>query len=214
MNRREFFLTAFAFQLSSLQEYCFDITSDRTIGVLPGQTTAREFLQRNANAEAAINGPYFDPSGRTQGLAYYAGKKIPTAPSEVRGYFTVSIDGKMIDTSERIENVDQYWLVLGSHPLLISQGSTLQASEARYNLRPAFRSAIGTKDNRNICFAVSNREILMRDWAGILLGSGYRAALNLDGGPVSQMAQRTSRGISAAGGGSQATRLIIFSYRR
>jgi len=53
----------------------------------------------------------------------------------------------------------------------------------------------------------------MSEWAQRLQDANYNSALNLDGGPISQMAVRdTSDEISVKGKGTKNTSLIIFSY--
>ena len=100
--------------------------------------------------------------------------------------------------------------------MLVTNGKVNnQALEDRYSERRFYRSAIGTKTGKDICFAVSTDAILMSEWSERLRETGYNGALNLDGGPISQMTIRDrTDGISVKGKGTGNTKLVIFSYRR
>jgi uncharacterized protein YigE (DUF2233 family) len=109
-------------------------------------------------------------------------------------------------------------LVIGTRPLLVKDGKIhSQAKLEKYNYNnqvalEAYRSAIGTKDGKNICFAVSQRAIIMSGWAAALQSAGYNQAINLDGGTISGLAVRESNSIQSYGGGIFPTRLIIYAY--
>lgn len=133
---------------------------------------------------------------------------------QVRGFFTVSRDGNKINVSETLDGKLDYWLVVGTHPLLVLNGNFHdQAAEDRYVRSPFYCSAIGTKDGK-VCFAVSEKTFSMRDWASMLQQSGYTGAINLDGGSISQMAVRENGKIETKGKGNQATRLVIFEQKK
>ena len=208
---------------SALEEYCFrinpNITPHATIGMREIATTPEQFLKQNSDVEAVINGIYFggkDTGQRPLGLAYLAEHHhlATERTKNIRGYFAVSRNGQEIMVTDgNIGNVENYWLVIGTHPLLVTNGKVhTQALEPRYNGND-YRSAIGTKSN-DICFAVSKNKIPMSEWAKILLSSGYSGAINLDGGPSSQMAVREGGSIKVMGGGTEKTHLVIFSYIR
>lgn len=231
MNRREFLIvfgygcagelvlsnTGFAQSKSPssrLEEYCFQISPAKSIGMRQVDTTPERFLRENPNVEAAINGIYFGQENKLEGIAYLADGHHFAAekPEHIRGYFTVDRKGNKIQVSESLAgNIDNYWLVIGTHPLLVTNGEVhSQANEERYK-GVAYRSAIGTK-NSNVCFAVSTDQILMNEWARRLKDAGYKGTINLDGGPISQMVVRDKERILVKGGGNQNTRLVIFSY--
>ena len=200
-----------------LEEHCFQISPSKKIGMREIDTTPEQFLRQNPNVEAVINGTYFGQDKRPEGIAYLAdGHHFATrGPEHTRGYFAVNREGSRVQVSEKLAgNLNNYWLVIGTHPLLVVNGEIHnQANENRYVERtPSYRSAIGTKDN-GICFAVSTGEISMREWAKRLKEVGYQGAINLDGDPISQMAVRERDRILVKGGGTQNTRLVVFSYR-
>ena len=99
--------------------------------------------------------------------------------------------------------------------MLVTNGEVNgQAKEDRYNNVSAYRSAIGTKNGKGICFAVSEDKTTMAEWAQRLQGLGYQGAINLDGGPYSQMAVRENNNVITHGNGNQKSRVVIFSYKK
>lgn len=205
----------------AIPEYCFRITPHTTIGIERITTTPEEFLNDREGVHAVVNGVYFGTDDKPEGIAYLAeGHHLATEqPQHTRGYFMVNKIGKDVTVDETMPGeFFDYWLVIGTHPLLVVHGEVHpQAREERYlRRRAAFRSALGTKDNRNICFAVSNEELLMYDWARELENAGYLGAINLDGGFYSQLAVRNESGITTTGHGKEAlrSRLVIFAYEQ
>ena len=202
-----------------IEEHCFSISQKKSIAMREITMKPADFVRKDSNIEAAINGVYFGKDNRPEGIAYltrnhhFATRK----PEHVRGYFTIDRNGSSVDVSESLRgNFSDYWLVIGTHPILVADGKVnSQAREERYNKRrPAPRSAIGTKGGKNVCFAVSEDDISMANWASLLQQSGYSGAINLDGGPFSQLAVRDRKSVRVEGKGNQPTRLVIFSYRR
>mgnify|MGYP001565585303 CR=1 FL=1 len=204
---------------SNLQEYCFKISRHKSIAIREMNTTPEQFIRENADVEAVINGTYYGSNNKPEGIAYLAENHhfATEKPEHISGYFSVNRNGDKIQVTETLAGkLNDYFLVLGTHPLLVRDGKIHnQANGKRYGGRLAYRSAIGTKDNTDICFAVSTDEILMAEWAERLRNTGYKGALNLDGGPISQMAIRNNDGrISVKGKGTGNTKLVIFSYNR
>ena len=171
------------------------------------------------NVDSAINGPYFDKRDKNgklvEGIAYLANNHNfgNNNPDHVRGYFTVSLDGNKIGVTRQLNgNFNDYWLVIGTYPLLVLNPQVhSQARMPVYNASTRYRSAIGTK-NGNVCFAVSENELTMEQWAEMLHQAGYSGAINLDGGPVSQLAERIGGRVSVKGKGKSPARLLIFEY--
>ena len=203
----------------NLEEYFFSISPHKSIGMRGVDTTPEQFLKADPSVEATINGPYYGQDNKTEGIAYLADSWhfATEKPEHTRGYFSVNREGNEIKVSESLDGkLTDYFLVIGTHPLLVTDGKVhSQALEDRYDGRISYRSAIGTKTGKDICFAVSTDEILIREWAKRLRYAGYNGALNLDGGPFSQMAIRNRfDNISIKGKGTGNTKLVIFSYNR
>ncbi len=215
---------------SNLSEHCFSITSSSRPEIAQVTTTPGEFLRNNPSSQAAINGPYVGGNSprnyMTQGIAYLAdGHQLADGDlRHVRGYFTISKDGKQIKASETLEGIGtldeklrNYWLVIGTHPLLVvNEYVHSQAREDRYGKRSiepiVTRSAIGTK-NGQVCFAVSDDRISTQQWAETLKQEGYESAINLGGDTYSQLAVRRGNGIEINGTAKNPARLIIFENK-
>ncbi len=199
-----------------LEEYCFEIDRDVSIGARNVTTTPEEFINQNPNVFVAINGVYFGQDQRPEGLVFLSDNHhlATERPQHTRGYFTVNKRGDKVKVTEKLEDpLKDYWLVIGTHPLLVEDGHLhSQSQEARYSNSAAQRSAIGTKNGKNICFAVSKGDIAISNWAKKLESKGYLGAINLDGGPYSQLAVRTV-GVYPKNDRLQ-TKQVLFGYRR
>ena len=202
-----------------LEDYCFNITPTHSIGIKEITTTPESFVKQNKDLLAAINGPYFGLDNRPEGLSYLSeGHHFATQkPQHIRGYFTINKNGTDIKISENLNmTLKDYFLVIGTHPLLVLDWEIhSQAKEGRYaTIGKAQRSAIGTRTGRDICFAVSKVDLTMEGWAETLKNYGYRGAINLDGGPYSQLSIREGNKIESKGIGQAQTRSVIFEYKK
>ncbi|MFA6888669.1 MAG: phosphodiester glycosidase family protein [Candidatus Woesearchaeota archaeon] len=200
---------------SRINEYCFKPSPSFLIGVQRDSTTPKHFLSEHENVEAVVNGVYFGEDFTPLGIAYVNGHEYANGNrNQTRGYFSIDRKGK-IQVGERLSpKLKQYTFVIGTQPLLITGGIVhKQAKETRYKLNVAYRSAIGTK-NDDICFVVSKFPVRMQPWAEILKNEGYEGALNLDGGPVSQLAVRKDNKLSDYGIGIENTQLVIYASRK
>ena len=216
---------------SNISEHFFDISENQKIGIRELTTTPQKFVENNSDIEAAINGPYFSPNNKTQGIAYLAdGHQLADGNiNYVRGYFSVNKNGNEVKVNETLldgtgtldEKLRNYWLVIGTHPLLVvNRAVHAQSREDRYKydeqrrIKRDYRSAIGTKYGKAIYFAVSEDKITMEEWAERLRSVGYLGAINLDGGPISQLAVRENKIVKIKGQGTLPTRLVIFEYTK
>lgn len=207
-----------------VHDFCFTESSGLMLKMQRVTTTPEQFLKfpENSNVIAAINGMYFGPDNLPEGIAYVDNGGNPQhlatqIPRHTRGYFAVKKTDE-ISVGETLSGLyTDYRIVIGTHPLLVVEGIVHpQAREQRYRSGTeviAFRSAIGTKDGTNICFGVSREPLLMETWAEELLQVGYRGAINLDGGPYSQLALRNENVIITDGPGERMARLIISAYK-
>ncbi len=202
------------FQHTHVNEYCFMPSRSLSLSIQRAQITPYEFLRNNDNVEAVINGVYYGVDSTPLGIAYAEGAEHANGnKNQVRGYFTIDNAGKIMVTKSLQNHKEDYAVVIGTHPLLITSNDVdPQAIEKRYNGRPAYRSAIGTKGS-DVCFAVSTNSLEMQVWAEVLQDAGYTGALNLDGGPISQLAVRRKEGIDLYGLGLEQTRIVIFSHQ-
>ncbi len=183
-------------------------------------TTPREFLLNHSDAVAAINGVFYDTQGDVQGAVYsQKSGHLGNQEGRISGYFVIPNGAMGAYGADEFDNTfPKYEAVIGTHPMLVLDSSIhAQADEKQYNIntdgtrREFFRSAIGTKNARNVCFAVTTKIVTMHDWAKELVNQGYSAALNLDGGPVSQM---SVQGGATYGLGASDTALVIYVTRK
>lgn len=201
-----------------ISEYCFEL-DQLQLGMDKVIRQPIGYVNDNSHVSAAINGVYWGADdGLPQGVAYIDGKDYSSGKGLISGYFTISRDRSTVAVSETLAgNRQNYHIILGTHPILVSDGSVHeQATQDRYNVseqgdKVSFRSAIGTKSGSDICFAVSNGLVTMKQWASELVKQGYTNAMNLDGGSVSQLGVRHDSGTSVYGGGFEDTRLIIYA---
>lgn len=203
-------------------EYCFNITDEVTINMAKQTTLPYSYLYSNQNVVAAMNGVYFGEKGESEGewkplgIASVDGQNLATnKDKDIEGYFTVSKDGTSVNVAETLDgDLDDYKAVIGTHPLLVVDGKVhSQADLQRYKRTtplPYHRSAIGTKDNTDVCFVISTDKCTMIEWAEILQAEGYAGAINLDGAGPQQLAVRDDQGATNSfGNGWMQTRLVI-----
>lgn len=214
---------------SNLEEYCFLISPHKSIAMRDINSTPEQFLKDNPSVQAAINGPQFRDN-HTMGLSYLKKNYYYSNedPGDIRAYFSISNDGRRVAVTNDLEGhvigywsknkrfiLKDYWMVIGARPALLLNGNISKEALHPGYIGTSYRSAIGTKTGKDICFAVSTDAILMSEWAERLKDAGYEGALNLDGGPISQMAVRNkSDNISVKGKGTGNTKLVIFEYNR
>ncbi len=193
-------------QRESLYEYCFDLR-EREIRMEKVTTFVDEY-QAERGVAAAMNGMYWGADdGEPQGVAHTAREgDVATGKGLVSGYFMIDEQGPRV--SENLdEELDEYEMVIGTHPLLVQDGAVHeQALGERYNRQQTFRSALGAKSQNEACFVVSGQVFTMHEWAQLLVDRGYEQVINLDGGPVAQLA--TPEGLF--GLALQETRLVLF----
>ena len=200
-------------------EFCFLPGTEYLLGMEKTHTTPQVFVSQKKSVVAAINGTYFDPNGEVLGIAYESRTgKLGNGQGRISGYFFLSSSGKVFVAEGFDGDFSNYSLVIGTHPMLLQDARVHpQAQEERYNKnedgsqRLAYRSALGTKDHSDVCFIVSEEPYTMEEWAEFLEVQGYVDALNLDGGPISQLA---TQGGHVYGAGFVPTELIIFAKQK
>jgi len=212
-------------------EYRFKITSETKFRMQEFWGFPKDFVKSNRNVLAAINGVYWNAAHKPEGALYsgkgYIGTETPEFNSrqppifgffdktrrEPRygGYLSVDLSGNEVRISETLHgNHSDYWLVVGTHPLLVMKGKIHpQAIDPHYNRTikepkaekqvpyATYRSAIGIREidqKTYVSFIVSMDRITMSDWAKKLKDAGFAGAINIDGGPVSQLATRDASG--------------------
>lgn len=78
------------------------------------------------------------------------------------------------------------WLVCDG--VIDRQAADTSANTKKY--WPALRTALGTKDGKHFCFASSEGEVSIYEWANILLADGFRQAIDLSGGTTGELTSK------------------------
>ncbi len=141
---------------------------------------------KNRGAIAAINGGYFDENSKSIGLRVSDGKRTSEFyPKANWGVFTIR-DGKAAITHTRDYKgspTTQQALQCGPRLVVSGKVTDLKPQSAR-------RSGIGIAANGDVIIAVSDGALSFDDWAKLWAdksGLNCRDALNLDGGPSTQL---------------------------
>ncbi|MHB0936920.1 MAG: phosphodiester glycosidase family protein [Armatimonadota bacterium] len=150
---------------------------------------------------AAINASFFDESVAPLGLLVIDGKqRYPRHP--VRGWpggggLFVVRKGKpsIIAHTAKVPAGSEY--AVQCWPRLVIAGKI-----PKFKQRPAaLRSAVGIDANGRVLFAASTNSLTFEEWAAFLHDDlGCREALNLDGGPSTQLAVRGKHDVTVPGG--------------
>jgi uncharacterized protein YigE (DUF2233 family) len=144
--------------------------------------TARA-LAAARGAVLAINGGYFDGAGRPLGALVHAGRQTNPSFRGNGGLFCV-VAGRatLRATSQGLPpGVTE---ALQCHPRLVEAGRPT----LRFKPGESLRAAVGITAAGEVILAVTcTGELSLRDWADALQALGCAEALNLDGGPSSQL---------------------------
>ncbi len=142
-------------------------------------------LAKGSDALVAVNGNFFDPQYRTQGLLRSNGKTLSRFKRADWGVFSIHKDKASIvhTRSWKPETEKSAEFAIQCGPRLVVNGRVL-------SLKPqwARRTAIGVEANRRfVLLVVVNKQILTSELALVMKGIGARYAVNLDGGSSSQL---------------------------
>ena len=140
---------------------------------------------KDSDALVAVNGNFFDPQYRTQGLLRSDGKNLSQFKRADWGVFSIHKDKASIvhtrSWTPETEKSAEFAIQCG--PRLVVNGRVL-------SLKPqwARRTAIGVEPNRRfVLLVVVNKQILTSELALMMKDIGARYAVNLDGGSSSQL---------------------------
>ncbi len=171
---------------SQIEEYCFDPTKLKIVDL---EMTPSDYIKHDKNIAAVINGPSRDESGNTGIIILKGGENsqvFSCCLGEIRGW--LYIGRTSIYAGNNPKDMQDIIAVIGTHPLLTVEGIVNeQAKDARYKNDQFFRSAIGTKDGKNLCFAASTKKITMIEWANLLVKYGFKYSINLGGRDESEL---------------------------
>ena len=153
---------------------------------------------RQTRARVVVNGGYFDGLGRPMG--YRAGKNTP--PSKLRradwGVFWVKNGVAHLAHTRDFSPATHPDEAIQCGPRLVVDGKPT-------DLKPqwARRTGVGIDSRGRVVIAVSDGELSLAEWAKLWSspsGMACRDALNMDGGPSTQLAVQGAPNLDMAGG--------------
>ncbi len=165
-------------------------TTPEHVRVVSG--TAREVEDwRKANkALAAVNGGYFDAQEKSLGLRASDGKKLNVLHGKMWGVFYTRGNNKaQIVPTDKFAWKSDIREAVQCGPRLVENGKVL-----KLKFQWARRTGIGIQRDGKVVIAVADSDVSLPEWAKFWAapnGLNCRDALNLDGGPSSQLSLQT-----------------------
>lgn len=146
---------------------------------------------RKERARVAINGGYFDEHSQPLGLRVSEGVKTSRLRPADWGVFWIR-DGKA-----HIAHTRDYPAKIRPDEA-IQCGPRLVVAGQSTDLKPQWnrRSGLGIDRRGRVVLAIAEGQLSLEDWAQVFAsndGLGCRDALNLDGGPSTQLAYATAK---------------------
>jgi hypothetical protein len=155
------------------------------------------------NVTAAVNGGFFDPQQRPVGLIV-ARSKILSHISPAHGgvFFMIGRRARILPAPEFLRQHPAcrgITLAIQCAPLLSSKGQV-----SRLKVQIARRTGIGVQADGHVVIAVSDTPLSLKAWANVWVdtaGLNCPDALNLDGGPSTQLCIRAGHHTLSIPGG-------------
>ncbi len=156
----------------------------------PGAQLEAEAWRRRGGAMAAVNGGYFDAAYKPLGLRVAKGRKLSALHGTMWGVFSIRRDKATIVATEAFKMHRDISEAVQCGPRLVENGRVKQLK-----MQWARRTGIGITRRGKVIIAVADGEMSLPDWAALWAapdGLNCPNALNLDGGPSSQLALKTA----------------------
>lgn len=165
-----------------LSEFCLD--DALTLHVVNTEKTSTDFFESDTNVVAMITGQQFSAPFGAESYWNYA------FAAGTENCFTIFQMGKDVVTSgdEKSPPISLRHLFRMDYWLISDGAIDRQAKEAKGSV--AFRTALGTKNGKHFCFASSQIEVTLEEWATLLLASGFRQAIDLSGGVTGNLTSK------------------------
>ena len=165
--------------------------SPARVEVASGATLDVSDWRRKKRARVAINGGYFDEAGRPLGLRVSAGKRSSRLRSANWGVFWIQTGRAHLAHTRDFPATTRASQAMQCGPRLVVNGKAT-------DLKPQWsrRSGIGIDRRGRVVLAVADGQLALEDWAQVFAsndGLGCRDALNLDGGPSTQISYSASK---------------------
>lgn len=174
--------------------------SAKHLHIATGATLQARAWRTRERAVAAANGGYFDNEGRSLGLRVSGGVKRTRMHLTRWGVFYVTADrARILDAKEyaaatRGRKVAE---AVQCGPVLVANGRT-----AKLKPQTARRTGIGVDRQGHVVLAVADGGARLDAWARLWANQlGCPNALNLDGGPSTQLSLRTADAEAEVDGG-------------
>lgn len=155
----------------------------------PGEQIEAEVWRQRGGALAAVNGGYFDAADKPLGLRIAGGKKISALHGTMWGVFSVRRGVASIAATEDWKMRRDVREAVQCGPRLVVDGQVKSLK-----MQWARRTGIGITRRGKVVIAVADGEMSLPAWAALWAapdGLDCRDALNLDGGPSTQLALKT-----------------------
>lgn len=174
-------------------------TSPSRIQIVNGATLDASQWRRRHKSLAAVNGGFFDKSGRSLGLRVANGKRSGSLRTADWGVFYITRrSGKQRANVRHTKDFSRRYPKLRKVHQAVQCGPRLVVDGRRTDLKPqlARRIGIGVQRDGRVIIALSDGALPLQDWANLWArGSGLNClnALNLDGGGSTQLSLKTSK---------------------
>ena len=168
-------------------------TTPEHLRVVSGTSREIEEWRKDNKAIAAINGGFFDAQDKSLGLRASGGKKLKALHGKAWGVFYTR--GSEKSPKAHIVPTDKFsWQndmreAVQCGPRLVENGKVLKVK-----FQWARRSGIGIQRDGKVIIAVADSDVSLPEWAKFWASPkalNCRDALNLDGGPSSQLSLQT-----------------------
>ncbi len=179
-------------------------TAPSRIRIAAGATLDAAAWRQKSGAVAALNGGFFDPTGRSLGLRVARGRRLHPLRAADWGVFLVragrSGEKRASSGQARIVHTRDFKSRRGVTEA-IQCGPRLVVNGRPLRLKPqwARRTGIGVRRDGRVVVAVADGAMSFRAWAALWAardGLNCRDALNLDGGGSTQMSLRPARAVA------------------
>lgn len=169
-------------------------TSPERVRVAAGSAREAEAWRKTFKALVAVNGGYYDAAGKPLGLRASRGQKLSPLHGKAWGVFytrgdTANLKARIVPT-ENFKWRHDVRVAIQCGPRLVENGKVLKLKN-----QWARRTGLGIQRDGRVIIAVADSEISLPDWARLWAspsGLNCSDALNLDGGPSSQLSLQTS----------------------
>lgn len=180
-------------ELRNFQSHGGSVVALRTtaehIRVITGTPREADEWRKLGGALAATNGGFFDAENKPLGLRASKGKRLSPVHGKSWGvFYTRGGQAHIVPTSDFVWK-DGIREAVQCGPRLVENGKVL-----RLKNQWARRTGLGIRRDGRIVLAVADNDMSLPDWAALWAdANGFNCvdALNLDGGPSSQLALET-----------------------